>query len=44
LLNSINKNFWESEREDREELRKKENKKLKSWIEEKVRGESGYYD
>jgi hypothetical protein len=40
-LNRINRDFWDS-REDREESRKKENKKLKDWIESKVRRESGY--
>jgi hypothetical protein len=44
ILNRVNRDFWNPDREDREESRKKENKKLKRWIEEKVREESGYYD
>jgi len=39
-LNRLNRDFWDSG-EDREEERKKENKRLKDWIESKVRSESG---
>ena len=41
-LGRINRDFWNPEREDRKEERNKENKKLKDWIENKVRSESNY--
>lgn len=44
ILNRVNQNFFSTDREDREEAKKAEDKRLKKWIEEKVRGESGYYD
>jgi len=34
LISSINRNFWQSEREDSEKKRKEQNKKLKEWVEE----------
>lgn len=34
LVSSINRNFWESEREDLEKKRKEENEKLKKWVKE----------
>ena len=40
-LNRINRDFWEDNNEGREENRKKQNKELKEWIEEKIRSESG---
>jgi hypothetical protein len=43
-LNRINRDFFSTDREEREEAKKAEDKRLKKWIEEKVRGESGYYD
>lgn len=39
ILNRVNRDFY-STGEDREEERNKENKRLKRWIEEKVRSES----
>jgi hypothetical protein len=44
ILNRINRDFFSTDREEREEAKKAEDKRLKKWIEEKVRGESGYYD
>jgi len=43
ILNRANKDFWGDNNEEGEESRKKENKKLKEEIEEKIRRESGYY-
>lgn len=43
ILNRVNRDFWNPERENREEERIKENKRLKKEIEKRVREESGYY-